>query len=101
MSEETLRLLACPFCTEPKRGVQLIRYKGLTTDPFRKPISYIVCQDCGLTSPSFSTSAKAISYWNTRRKFHKEIEKPTVLQEILRLLREKNYKIRIARNASR
>jgi len=101
MSEENLKLLACPFCTEPEIGVRLVRYKGLTVEPFRNPESYIVCQDCGLTSPSFSTSAKAIAYWNTRRKFPKEIKKGMVLGKITKFLFEKRHQVRIVKNTVR
>lgn len=98
---EILRILGCPFCIEPDMGVKLVRYKGLTTEPFRTPVSYITCQDCGLTSPHFSTSDKAIHYWNTRRKFPKEIKKEGFLLRLTKMLFEKNYQVRITRNASR
>lgn len=101
MSEDSLRLLGCPFCPEPEGGVRLIRYKGLTVEPFRNPESYIVCQDCGLTSPSFSTSAKAIAYWNTRRKFPREFKKPTLLKKLELALLARNYQVRITKNAGK
>ena len=101
MPEESLNLLGCPFCVGPESGVRLVRYKGLTVEPFRNPESYVVCQDCGLTSPSFSTPAKAIAYWNTRRKFPKELKRPALLQRIAKFFFEKNYQVRIMKNASK